>query len=119
VTAEGRGTQEGLVQDAMTPPSCTAAAIDALSGDRGERIASELPDIDVGAGTFVDRGGQDWFRGCHPALGPGDDHLLDAFATEGPIVFAEGHNLGAGSIDGAIESGELAATRLRRFLARR
>jgi len=52
------------------------------------------------------------------ALGPGDEALLDVFKEEGSVVFAGEHTLGAGSIDGAIESGKTAAIRLGKYLIR-
>ncbi len=52
------------------------------------------------------------------SLGPGDEALLGVFKQEGRVVFAGEHTLGAGTIDGAIESGALAAERVERFLSR-
>lgn len=108
---------DGVMREVVTGFAGTSAAIDAVAGDWRKQIVSDLPDVDVGSETFVNWGDEEWFGGCYTALGPGDEERLDAFATEGPITFAGEHTLGAGSIDGAIQSGELAAERLCRFLA--
>lgn len=73
-------------------------------------------DFGVGESTYV-------------RLDDGNDALARAVADALPDVRTNrpvrtisttdhGHTLGAGTIDGAIESGELAATRVRNFLSR-
>jgi monoamine oxidase len=114
----GKGT-DGAMREVVTGFAGTPAAIEAVSVDWREQIVSELPNVDVSEETFVDWGVKEWIGGCYTALGPGDEDRLHAFATEGRTTFAGEHTLGAGSIDGAIQSGELAAERVRRFLARR
>ena len=110
---------DGAMREVVTGFAGTSAAIEAVSADWREQIVSEFPNVDVGAETVVNWGDEEWFGGCYTALGPGDQDRLHAFTTEGRITFAGEHTLGAGSIDGAIQSGELAAERLRNFLAHR
>lgn len=112
----GAGTG-GAVRSLVSGFAGTHEAIDAVSGDWQARLATTVPEVTVGPGEFVDWGQEEWFEGCYSAVGPGDRALLGAFAQEGRIVFAGEHTLGAGSIDGAIESGELAAARVRGFLS--
>ena len=113
----GAGT-DGATREVVTGFAGTSAAIEVVEHDWRKQIASELPDVSLGAETFVNWGDQEWFGGCYTALGPGHEDRLEAFAAEGRVIFAGEHTLGAGSIDGAIQSGELAAERLCRFLAR-
>jgi monoamine oxidase len=112
-TGAGEG---GVVRSVVSGFAGTSEAIAAVSGNCQARVATAVPEVTLGAGVFLDWGQEEWFGGCYSALGPGDDALLEAFALEGRIVFAGEHTLGAGSIDGAIESGELAAARLTSFL---
>jgi monoamine oxidase len=105
------------MREVVTGSAGTSAAIEAVSANWREQIVAELPNVDVGAETVVNWGDEKWFGGCYTALGPGDEEHLHAFTTDGRITFAGEHTLGAGSIDGAIQSGELAAERLRNFLA--
>jgi len=97
----------------------TQSAVDAVSGSWRERIAEALPEVRFGKDSVtVDWGLEEWSGGCYSALGPGDEVMLGVFEKERSVVFAGEHTLGAGTIDGAIESGEQAADRLGRFLAR-
>jgi len=90
-----------------------------VSGNWRERIAEALPEVRIGKDSVtVDWGLEEWSGGCYSALGPGDESLLQVFEKEGSIVFAGEHTFGSGSIDGAIESGEKAASRLERLLSR-
>jgi monoamine oxidase len=113
-TGAGKG---GAVRSAVSAFAGTGEAIDAVSGDWQAQLAKAVPEITLGPGTFLDWGQEDWFGGCYSALGPGDEELLGGFALEGRLIFAGEHTLGAGTIDGAIESGELAAARLTSFLS--
>jgi len=113
-TGAGRG---GTVRSLASGFAGTSKAIDAVSGDWQAQVATAVPEVTLGKGIFLDWGRDEWFGGCYSALGPGDEALLGRFALVGRIVFAGEHTLGAGSIDGAIESGELAAARLTSFLS--
>lgn len=113
-TGAGKG---GTVRSVVSAFAGTSEAIETVSSDWQARLATAVPEVTVGPGEFVDWGQEEWFDGCYSAVGPGDRALLGAFAQEGRIVFAGEHTLGAGSIDGAIESGELAAARLKSFLS--
>ena len=110
---------DGRTRNAVTAFAGTQAAIDAVSEDWRDRIAEALPEVRLGTDSAtIDWGQEEWSGGCYSALGPGDEALLDVFEEEGSVVFAGEHTLGAGSIDGAIESGEQAADRMGKFLAR-
>jgi monoamine oxidase len=113
-TGAGKG---GTVRSVVSAFAGTSEAIESVSSNWPERLATTVPEVTVGPGEFVDWGQEEWFEGCYSAVGPGDRALLGAFAQEGRIVFAGEHTLGAGSIDGAIESGELAAARVTGFLS--
>jgi monoamine oxidase len=108
---------DGRTRNAVTAFAGTQAAIDAVSEDWRDRIAETLPEIRLGTDSAtIDWGQEEWSGGCYSALGPGDEALLGVFEEEGSVVFAGEHTLGAGSIDGAIESGEQAAIRLGKYL---
>jgi monoamine oxidase len=97
----------------------TKSAISAVREDWPDQISTALPDVGlIDAPEFIDWGQEKWSQGCYSALAPGDEVLLEVFEKEGSVVFAGEHTLGAGTIDGAIESGEQAAGRLESFLAR-
>jgi len=97
----------------------TQAAIDSVGAQWFDRIADTLPALELGGGsTKVDWGQEEWSQGCYSALGPGDEELLGVFKEPGRLMFAGEHTLGAGSIDGAIESGGIAASRIGRYLGR-
>jgi len=113
-TGAGKG---GAVRAVVSGFAGTSEAIDAVSGDWQARLATALPEITVGAGVFVDWGQDEWIGGCYSVLRPGDEALLGGFALDGRLVFAGEHTMGASSIDGAIESGQLAAARLASFLS--
>lgn len=109
----------GQARKAVTAFAGTQSAIDAVSGDWGDRVAQAMPEVDLGTGAIIiDWGQEEWSLGCYSALAPGDESLLDVFEVQGSVVFAGEHTLRSGSIDGAIESGERAAERLERFLSR-
>jgi monoamine oxidase len=111
--------EDGIARKAVTAFAGTQSAIDAVSEDWRERLAEALPEIRLGTDSaFVDWGNEEWTGGCYSALGPGDEAFLDVFGEEGSVVFAGEHTLGAGSIDGAIESGKTAAIRLGKYLIR-
>ena len=109
----------GKARAVVTAFAGTQPAIDAVSDGWRDRLAEVLPEIRFGRDSAtVDWGLEEWSGGCYSALGPGDEALLDVFEQTGKVVFAGEHTLGAGTIDGAIESGDRAAGRLGRFLAR-
>ena len=109
----------GKPRNVVTAFAGTQSAIDAIGEDWRDRVAKAVSGIELGADAMtLDWGQEEWSGGCYSALGPGDEALLDVFEEEGPVVFAGEHTLGAGTIDGAIESGDRAAERLGRFLAR-
>ncbi len=111
--------EDGSVRSAVTAFAGTQRAIDAVSGDWRAQAVDALPEVRLGAdSTFIDWGQEEWFRGCYSALGPGDEELLAVFQDVGTVVFAGEHTLASGSIDGAIESGERAASRVVEFLRR-
>ncbi|MGI9644315.1 MAG: flavin monoamine oxidase family protein [Ilumatobacteraceae bacterium] len=112
------GASNGEVRNVVTGFAGTRTAIDTVSGDWHARLATVIPNIPLGAGVFLDWGKSEWSGGCYSSLGPGDEARLGAFTRESSVVFAGEHTLGAGTIDGAIESGERAATRLMHFLSR-
>ncbi len=110
---------DGLARKVVTAFAGTQRAIDAVAADWGDQLAQAVPEVLVGQEyAFVDWGGEEWFRGCYSALGPGDEALLEVFKQEDRVVFAGEHTNASGTIDGAIESGEEAANRLKRFLSR-
>jgi len=110
---------EGKTRNVVTAFAGTQSGVDEVSGNWRDRISSALPDLRLGEDSVsVDWGQEKWSRGCYSALSPGDEALLDVFEKEGAIAFAGEHTLGAGTIDGAIESGERAAVRLGKFLSR-
>jgi len=110
---------DGLARNVITAFAGTQRAIDAVAADWGDQLARAVPEVMVGQEyAFVDWGREEWFRGCYSALGPGDEALLEVFKQEDRVVFAGEHTNGSGTIDGAIESGERAADRLRTFLSR-
>ncbi len=110
---------DGRTRNAVTAFAGTQSAVDAVSEDWRDRIAETLPEVRLGTDSAtLDWGQEEWSGGCYSALGPGDEALLDVFEEEGSVVFAGEHTLGAGSIDGAIESGERAADHMGKFLAR-
>jgi len=109
---------EGLPRRAVTGFAGTEAAIEAVASSWPEQIMSALPDVEFGSEQIVvDWGADEWSRGCYSALGPGQEAYLGVFEQIGRVVFAGEYILGAGSIDGAIESGERAAKRLHEYLA--
>ncbi len=110
--------EHGRTRRVVTAFAGTQHAVDVVSGDWHQRLAAAVPEAALGADSvLVDWGTEEWFGGCYSALGPGDEALLGVFQQEGRVVFAGEHTLGAGTIDGAIESGELAAKRVQRFLS--
>jgi monoamine oxidase len=110
---------DGKTRKVVTAFAGTQSAIDAVSDGWQDRLTEALPEIRFGTDSAtMDWGLEEWSGGCYSALGPGDEVLLGVFEEEGPVVFAGEHTLGAGTIDGAIESGDRAAERLGRFLAR-
>ncbi len=110
--------EQGRTRRVVTAFAGTQHAVDVVSGDWHQRLAGAVPEVALGADSvLVDWGTEEWFGGCYSALGPGDEALLGVFEQEGRVVFAGEHTLGAGTIDGAIESGELAAERVERFLS--
>ena len=110
---------DGKSRKIVTAFAGTQSAVDTLSGGWRDRITAALPEVKFGADSVtVDWGNEEWSGGCYSALGPGDEVLLGVFEEEGPVVFAGEHTLGAGTIDGAIESGVQAGNRLGTFLAR-
>jgi monoamine oxidase len=95
----------------------TESAIYGVRDDWPDQIGAALPEVGlIDAPEFIDWGQEQWSQGCYSALGPGDEALLDVFSKPGRVVFAGEHTLGAGSIDGAIESGLTAASRLVHYL---
>lgn len=97
----------------------TESAICGVQGDWPDQISAALPEVGlIDAPEFIDWGQEEWSQGCYSALAPGDEVLLDVFSTASRVVFAGEHTLGSGSIDGAIESGETAASRLNDYLSR-
>ncbi|MCP3975702.1 MAG: FAD-dependent oxidoreductase [bacterium] len=112
--------EDGSVRSAVTAFAGTQRAIDAVSDDWRIQVADALPEVRLRAdSTFIDWGQEEWFGGCYSALGPGDEALLGVFQDEGSVVFAGEHTLASGSIDGAIESGERAASRVEESLGGR
>jgi monoamine oxidase len=110
---------DGHARNVVTAFAGTQRAIDAVSGDWKDQLARAVPEVTfAGEAGFVDWGREELFGGCYSALGPGDEPLLDAFLQEERVVFAGEHTTGSGTIDGAIESGEGAANRLKGFLSR-
>lgn len=115
-TGAGAG---GAARKVVTAFAGTQQAIEAVGPSWRDRMAAALPDVELGSdAVMIDWGREEWSRGCYTALGPGDEDLLPVFEEPGRIVFAGEHTLGAGTIDGAIESGDLAAKRLVGFLSR-
>jgi len=113
----GADTDKGARQ-VVTAFAGTQTAINVVKPNWIDQIADALPEVDlIDTPTKVDWGQEVWSQGCYSALGPGDEELLGVFEEQGRVVFAGEHTLGAGSIDGAIESGELAAARLMDYLA--
>jgi monoamine oxidase len=111
--------EDGIAREAVTAFAGTQSAIEAVSDGWRDRLAEALPEVSLGTGSVrVDWGREEWSGGCYSALGPGDEALLDVFGEEGSVVFAGEHTLGAGSVDGAIESGKTAAIRLGKYLIR-
>ncbi|MEE9205775.1 MAG: NAD(P)/FAD-dependent oxidoreductase [Acidimicrobiia bacterium] len=109
---------DGHSRRAITSFAGTQRAIDTISSDWRALLTNAAPEVALGDGSVaMDWGTEQWSLGCYSALGPGDKALLGAFDTVGPIVFAGEHTSGAGSIDGAIVSGEQAADRLATYLA--
>jgi monoamine oxidase len=109
----------GRTRKVVTAFAGTQFAIDAASHDWRDRLTEAVPEVRFGKDSVtVDWGLEEWSGGCYSALGPSDEILLGVFEKEGSVVFAGEHTLGAGTIDGAIESGEQAADRMGRFLAR-
>jgi monoamine oxidase len=114
----GKGA-DGRARKVVTSFAGTRSAVEAVSDDWPAGVAEAAPEVDLGPeAVFMDWGREEWFGGCYSALGPGDEALLGAFETEARLVFAGEHTIGSGTIDGAITSGEAAAGRLIRFLAR-
>ncbi len=115
-TGAGENTAARMV---VTAFAGTESAIRGVQEDWPDRISAALPGVGlIDAPEFIDWGQEEWSQGCYSALAPGDEVLLNAFSTAGRVVFAGEHTLGAGTIDGAIESGEIAANRIRTYLAR-
>jgi hypothetical protein len=104
---------DGTVRRVVTGFMGTQKAIGAVGRNWSDRVADALPAVDFNSPSVtLDWGLEEWSLDCYAVLGPGDDALLEVFRTEGPVVFAGEHTLGAGTIDGAIASGGLAAERL-------
>lgn len=104
---------------AITAFAGTQAAVEAVESNWIDQMAAAVPDVDlVDTYTHVDWGQEVWSEGCYSALGPGHEELLGVFEEPGRVVFAGEHTLGAGSIDGAIESGGIAASRIAKYLDR-
>lgn len=108
---------DGAARKVVTAFAGTQEAIDAVGSSWADRMAAALPDVELGPNAVtVDWGREEWSGGCYTALGPGDEDILTIFEEPGRIVFAGEHTLGAGTIDGAIESGDLAIERLLGYL---
>ena len=113
----GKGAN-GQVRPVVTAFAGTAQALASVEGTWVDQIGHASPELALsGEPVYHDWGRDRWASGCYSALGPGDESMLEGFLSTGPLVFAGEHTSGAGTIDGAIESGELAAgraaTRLR------
>jgi monoamine oxidase len=107
----------GKTRKVVTAFAGTQSAIDAVSDGWRHRIAEAIPEVSLGRDSVtVDWGQEEWSQGCYSALAPGDEVFLDVFSIAGRLVFAGEHTLGAGSIDGAIKSGQAAASRLSQYL---
>jgi len=94
----------------------TAEAIQRLIvGDEWVRLSTRaVPShVAIGDPLIVDWGAEEWSMGCYSALGPGQRRLLDNFdLPPSRIEFAGEHVNGSGTIEGAVQSGLRAATRL-------
>lgn len=112
----GKGS-DGATLGVVTAFAGTTDAVEVLEdGGRGLLLGA-LPDVDFAEEVeFIDWGREKWFKGCYSSLGPGQDELLDGFNGTGGVVFAGEHTTGSGTIEGAIASGEMAATRLHQYL---
>jgi monoamine oxidase len=109
--------ESAAVRRVVTAFAGTESAIYRVRDDWPDQIGTALPEVVlIDAPEFIDWGQEEWSQGCYSALAPGDEVLLDAFSTANRIVFAGEHTLGAGSIEGAIESGQAAAGRLINYL---
>jgi monoamine oxidase len=104
---------------AVTGFAGTQEAVSSLDGRWPDLVSEALPGVDLtGTPVFTDWGQDPWAAGCYSALGPAQEGMLEAFRRSGSVVFAGEHTLGAGSMSGAIESGEAAAIRLGSHLPR-
>jgi monoamine oxidase len=104
---------EGSVRRAVTGYAGTKAGVDALLGGTMARLARAAPEVDLGAPVVADWVSDPFAGGSYSVIGPGQRRLLASLARPWGRVFLAGEHVnGSGTIVGAIESGEDAATRL-------
>ncbi len=80
--------------------------------------ADAIPEADlIEDPVIIDWTADPWARGCYSALAPGQEDLLELFnRAHGRLVYAGEHTNGSGTMNGAVESGLLAATLIEDLL---
>ncbi|HSK06234.1 MAG TPA: NAD(P)/FAD-dependent oxidoreductase [Acidimicrobiia bacterium] len=108
----GLGPQ-GSVRRAVTGFAGTEPGVDAFLVDPMARLARAAPEVDLGAPIVADWVSDPFAGGSYSVIGPGQRGLLEPLARPWGRVFLAGEHVnGSGTIVGAVESGEDAATRL-------
>jgi monoamine oxidase len=106
----------GAAESVLSSFAGTADAVQRLIvGDEWMRLSARVVPNHVAMSDplIVDWGAEEWSMGCYSALGPGQRRLLDNFdLPPSRIEFAGEHVNGSGTIEGAVQSGIRAATRL-------
>jgi len=102
------------VRRAITGFAGSRPGVDALVTGASQRLARSAPEATLtGDPIIVDWGSDIFAGGCYSVIGPGQRALLDVLSRPWGRVFLAGeHVTGAGTIEGAVLTGEMAARRL-------
>ncbi|HEX6146367.1 MAG TPA: NAD(P)/FAD-dependent oxidoreductase [Acidimicrobiia bacterium] len=103
----------GSVRRAVTGFAGTGPGVTSLLSETMARLARAAPEVGLGVPVVADWVSDRFAGGSYSVIGPGQRGLLESLARPwGRVFFAGEHVNGSGTIVGAIESGEAAATRL-------
>ncbi len=110
---------DGSVRNAITGFAGTRDGVRALLADPSGRLSASAPGVELKGAPLVADWTTDVFAGgCYSVIGPGVRPRLEVLSRPwGRLVLAGEHVNGSGTIEGAIQSGDAAASQVHNLVA--